>query len=474
MKTLRKMGAMLLVLVLMLNLAACGKKQEAAPTAEETKTAAAESQTGAQEKEYPPVVSEPTTITFWHTRATGVNSTNLEAAVEEFNKTNEYGITVEQEYIGSYSEVMAKCSTAIAAGNNPELIIASEGGIGTMGMKNQYQDLAPYVERDGFDMSDFHQSLLTSLCIDTDGDGEKEIIGLPYVRSITVAIHNTKLFESIGVAEDEIPDTIEELVPMWKKIYETTGKYGFAMFADPSFYQDGLIQSLAVQQTGTSNGGVATNATSADCLTDGTMLKMLQDWSDWCEEGWSWRYTITDTANVHREMFYNGEVATVFLSCGSLRGIINHCGAGTTVDNHFKAMMQPGYGGNAGRVGGGNLMIIPQNHTDQEIDATWQFMKFLMSSEQVAKNSVDTGYLCVTKSGLEDPYLVESFNAEPNYWVAHNELEGAFDASLILYRDNWNAELKKVFSAVIVDESMTPQEAVDYLKDQAAVYLVEE
>ena len=101
-------------------------------------------------------------------------------------------------------------------------------------------------------------------------------------------------------------------------------------------------------------------------------------------------------------------------------------------------------------------------------------MKFLMSSKQAAKNSVDTGYLCVTKSGLKDPYLVESFNAEPNYWVAHNELEDAFDASMILYRDNWNAELKTVFSAVIVDESMTPEEAVDYLKDQAAVYLVEE
>ena len=71
----------------------------------------------------PAVVTEPITIQIWHTRGAGANGDQIAAAVEEFNATNPYGITVEEVYQGNYVNTLAKTMQSLAAGTNPELVV---------------------------------------------------------------------------------------------------------------------------------------------------------------------------------------------------------------------------------------------------------------------------------------------------------------------------------------------------------------
>ena len=48
-----------------------------------------------------------TTISFWHSMG-GVNGQAIDTLVQKFNDENEYGITVEAEYQGSYDDALNK------------------------------------------------------------------------------------------------------------------------------------------------------------------------------------------------------------------------------------------------------------------------------------------------------------------------------------------------------------------------------
>ena len=73
----------------------------------------------------------------------GANYDNLMQIVDEFNKNNEWGITVTPSYQGSYAQILTKVMTDIASGTNPVLITTGEAGLGTLGLRGQLLDMTP-------------------------------------------------------------------------------------------------------------------------------------------------------------------------------------------------------------------------------------------------------------------------------------------------------------------------------------------
>ena len=94
---MKKMLLLLLALALVFSLAACGSTGAPAP---------AEPTAAPAEEEAAPVESllgtQPVTITFWHC-ASDEAGVLMDKYIEEFNSTNEYGITVNAVYQGQYS-----------------------------------------------------------------------------------------------------------------------------------------------------------------------------------------------------------------------------------------------------------------------------------------------------------------------------------------------------------------------------------
>ncbi|NOZ49471.1 MAG: hypothetical protein GXP37_05395, partial [Chloroflexi bacterium] len=101
-------------------LTACGKSKEAAPTQapEPTKAPAAAEPTKAPAAVEPTKAPEPTdpwanvdpsgqTVVFWHQHSRAREEA-LQEIVQAFNDTNEWGITVDAEYQGGYSDIFNK------------------------------------------------------------------------------------------------------------------------------------------------------------------------------------------------------------------------------------------------------------------------------------------------------------------------------------------------------------------------------
>ena len=96
-------------------------------------------------------------------------------------------------------------------------------------------------------------------------------------------------------------------------------------------------------------------------------------------------------------------------------------------------------------------------------------MKYLLSDEkQIEKHKV-SGYLPFSYTAVSNPEL-EAFWAEnPGYKVAFETQDVATYNDWSLKLNAWRNEIGKVFQGVLVDGSMTVEQAVAQLEKQAPV-----
>ncbi len=451
----------LICLCLLLSMAACstdtgktttaGEKETAPKTTEAAPQTEGEGTTSAGEQ-YPEPVTEPITINLWHTMSAGKNAAYLEEAIAAFNASNEYGITVVGTYQGSYSDVFSKTSTALVTDDAPDLVVLDSNGITTFVQDDILADLTDYVERDKFDMDNIAKGM-TNLSYYED-----QIISMPFIRSTAVFYYNKGIWDELGL---EPPTDMEDLMAKAKKITEARpGVYGFSMVIDPYFLQDPLVRSLGgdglIHKDGNSEGG----------LTDGTFEKMMTDWLQGVNEGWWFPPTVTSASDTVKAMFYRGEVASFVASCGGLGGVLQYSEeSGVDLGVSFI----PVYGGYGCVGGGGNICAVGKGKSQQQIAASWEFIRFMMSDEWAAKRAVATGYLPVTNTSTEREEVQTLWKEHPQYKVAFEQLDFCEITPWSAYRSEYRTYLVQAMSYVIQDFSMTPKEAAEYLQEQADI-----
>lgn len=402
-----------------------------------------------------PTVTGPVTIEIWHTRGAGANGDMITASVEEFNRTNTLGITVEEVFQGGYPTTLAKTMQAIAAGTNPAIVVLERAaGVPVMAEQNVLLDLKPYAERDGLDMGNFPQVLLGFSYY------QDKLISLPYIRSTPVFYYNAGMFADAGV---KVPETIEELVTAGKKLTKVVGGrtevYGFELLIDAAWY----IQNMLVQM---GSNLLSEDGLSVPALEDGTLLRALSAWRQWVDEGWTAAPVVTSASSAMLEMFYQGKLAGFFNSSGSMTNILNNAkNAGIDIGVAFL----PTWGKQTAPTGGGNIAIIDRNTTDQQKAAAWEFVKFLMSDEQVALNSANTGYLPTTKTSVNQPVIQELWKAVPQFKVPFDQLATAQELPWSKYKSEFEVVLNQVCSELIQDRSITADQAIAKLKAEASI-----
>ncbi|NLV83889.1 MAG: ABC transporter substrate-binding protein, partial [Spirochaetales bacterium] len=352
------------------------------------------------------LVQEPVTVTIWHNRGPGANLDSLLRAIDKFNATNTLGITVTEEYVGGYAVVLTKTLTSIAAGNNPVLVLQHGAGLATLASKGALTDLTPFIERDSYDLNNFIESLM---CYSYDNN---QVISLPYIPSTAVLYYNKGLLEEAGV---EVPTTMEELEVAAKEIHAKTGKFGCSFYISADYIQDAWLHSLG-------GAGIIDDDNGLTSLDNGSLAYLLDTWARWIDEGWCQAPKVTSQQSAMQQSFQTGEAAMMILSSGGIAdAILNAQDAGQDVDVAY----MPGFGKLATNIGGGNLAIVGMNHSEQEIAAAWEFMKFITADEQVADNHVTTGYLPTTFSSIETDSIKQFWDENPGYKVAFEQLEWA-------------------------------------------------
>lgn len=437
MKQLKRILAVLLAMVMLMSLVACNSKTNGEDSGKDGKKKSAEQ------------VSGPITIEFWHTRGSGANGTHMSKVVDRFNETNEYGITVIATFMGSYDDCLSKGYTSLAAGNNPTIMIAGSGGIEMLAAEGVLADMSPYMERDEFNVNNIPEQLQHFMFWDD------EVLSVPYTVSTPMFFYNKALWGT------EAPTSIEDMTVKAAEVSKNNpGVYAFGTGIDAPFIQRPILKSLG------SDGLLNKDATGAGCLEDGSMEKLLTDWSNWIKEGWCMAPDVTSSGTKMTQDFFQGKLASMFGSTGSMVNIMNNCKS-AGIDLGVSQMI--GYGGYTASVGGGHLVVLEKNHSQQEIAAAWEFMKFLYEDQQVAENAADTGYLPITYSSTETDIVKNLWAEYPGFELAFKQIEYATYNTRSTDSAEWNTQIGTAISYVIQDKSMSPKEAVDYLKTQEKI-----
>lgn len=402
---------------------------------------------------------EPIKVTMWHTRGSGANGEMVAASVAEFNATigAEKGIVVEEAYQGNYVDSKSKIMTAIASKNMdliPEIVVLERAaGVPDMAIEGQLVDLTPYVEASGLDMDNFLPALLGFSYY------EDQLVALPYIRSTPVMYYNKTMADAKNLTA---PTTIEELVEFGKALTvvdeatKETVTYGFYMPNDPAWFIANMMWQM-------DSALFNDEGTSIPCLEDGCLEKALTAWRSWIDEGWC---MVPPASGSITEMFLQGKIAARFESCGSMANMINKA------EFEVGVCPLPTWGTPCAPTGGGNLAILKEN-PKESIDAAWEFLNFLMSDEQIAKNAVNTGYLASTKTSVETDIVKQQWNEHPQFKVAFDQLETARELPWCDFKADFEDQMKIICSELVQSRTITAAEAVEKLKEAAQTIYME-
>lgn len=358
--------------------------EEAAPTQEEAAPTEAAPMEEAPTEEAMMDLSG-TTVQFWHVYGEGdPRNETIQALVDDFNATNEYGITVEALDQGQYSDLEDKVNAGIQSGDLPQIAQAYTSALNNWDTVDLVVDLNQFVYDPDYglsedDLADIYPSVLD---LGVTPDGAR--LAWPLSQSANVMVYNFTWAQELGFAD--APTSPEELKTQLCAAAEANltddnpdndGGTGMVWYPSASNFLSFLH----------AYGGTSLNAdgTGYDFNTPEAKAVALYI-NDLRDSG----------CTFETESYPNPEqaqrLALVTLSSNS--GLPYYKGAfedaGNTDDWGFLAF--PGPDGGQGVDAFTQTLGVLKSSPEQEL-ASWLFIKYLTSPENQAKWVEASGYL---------------------------------------------------------------------------------
>lgn len=138
-------------------------------------------------------------VVFWHVYTKEQERLLLELT-EEFNKTNEWHITVRAEYAGYFGDIRQKILDSLAAGMPPDLAIAFPNQVAEYQQYGVVEPLDDYIGSVQYgltsdDLADIFSTILES---DRYPTYENRLLSFPPSRSMEVLYYNRDWLETLG------------------------------------------------------------------------------------------------------------------------------------------------------------------------------------------------------------------------------------------------------------------------------------
>lgn len=406
---------------------------------------------------------EPITIQFWHTRGSGANNEVVLHSVNTFNETigKEKGIVVEEVFIGNYNEILPKTQLAIQSQEAPQVVVSGNTFVSYLLEDEVLADMAPLAASTGWDMSNLLQPFR-----EIKGNTDGTLYSLPYIRSTPMFYYNKTMADAKGLTP---PNTVEEMVEFCRAMWEmdengVTTVYGMLIVND-----FGYLNACHLYQMGSALINEEGNGSPA--LDDGAMLKVLSDWRGWVDEGWCAPYDATNASTVMQEMFSQQKLGAMLLSSGSLASVLRNAKeAGFEVG----VCQYPTYDldKRIAEIGGGNICIISEGNTDEQIAASWEFVQYLMGDEMVTYNTTMTGYVPTTYSVAEYEGMQAFWDENPLFRVAYEQVKTGRcqENPYSPYLQDFTQCCWDAVSLLIQDQSITAEEAVEHIRQNSAQF----
>ena len=401
----------LFTIVFSLILSACGGGQ-AAPTEEPAAPAPAPTEEPAmptaeptEEVMMPDVDPTGQTVNFWHVWGQGLPNETMMAIVDDFNASNEWGITVNPVDQGKYGDLEDAFNAAVQSGDLPDLVTGYTNAMANWYAVDAVVDLGPYMADSYFGLTDEEKSAFYEGAINGGKATDGAVFAFPISQSENVLFYNSGWAKELGF--DNPPANYAEFK-------EQACAAAAANNADDNPDNDGT-------------GGLvlyagASNVASFVFANGGDMRNAAGDGYDFTDQ------TVVDAANFMKELwdekcayptesYPNPEFATrrALFTMSSTAGLPYQVAAfdaeGAIKDDWTIAPFPGKDGGTSVDLFGQYVAIA--NTNPERMMATWVFIKYLTSPEVQAKWIEGSAYYPVRSDAVA---LLDTYASDNAIW----------------------------------------------------------
>lgn len=396
---------------------------------------------------------DKTTISFWHSMG-GVNGQAIDTLVQKFNDENEYGITVEAEYQGSYDDALNKLKSAQIGNMGADLVQVYEIGTRFMIESGWIVPMQSMVNADEYDTSVLEPNLAAYYTIND------MLYSMPFNSSTPLMYYNKDMFDAAGITE--IPDSLEAIAQIGDKLLDggaqevmSLGIYGW--FFEQFIGKQGLEYA--------NNGNGRTEAATAVAFDEnGAAANILNEWKNLYDLGYA--PNVGKGGDAGLADFSAGKSAITLGSTASLKQILQDVDGKFEVGTaYFPKVKSTDEGGVS--IGGASLWAL-DNSDPKKLRATWEFVKFLISPESQAFWNAETGYFPVNVDAHDEDVFKENIEKYPQFETAIDQLHDSapqYAGALLSVFSEARAIVESEIESML-NGNETVDEAVDSIASQ--------
>jgi sn-glycerol 3-phosphate transport system substrate-binding protein len=353
-------------------------------------------------------------ITMWHMEV-AANLNAIQELVRRFNNSQSE-VKVKLAFQGNADEQMAKLIASLGGGQLPAIVYLNEANAQRLIDSGAVTPAQEFIDRENYDLSDFAPKAIQYYTVDG------KLWAMPFASNVPLLYYNKTTFREVGLDPEKPPKDTEELRQAAEKMVKRDShgnltRTGLAI--DISAWH--LL--LTLQEHGdpyvNNENGRAGRAT--EVLFNGPTGQTFFQW---------WRDMVKDdlALNVGR----NATGADTYLAVGAgrvgmttgdsvaLRSVVDALeGSLAQVEVELGVANRPGVPGGTGLPGiYGRALWIFKSRPEEEQEAAWKFIKWLMEPEQQAQWYAGSGFLPVNGKAFELPAAKEIEAKYPQFKIA--------------------------------------------------------
>ena len=353
-------------------------------------------------------------ITMWHMEV-AANLNAIQELVRRFNNSQSE-VKVKLAFQGNADEQMAKLIASLGGGQLPAIVYLNEANAQRLIDSGAVTPAQEFIDRENYDLSDFAPKAIQYYTVDG------KLWAMPFASNVPLLYYNKTTFREVGLDPEKPPKDTEELRQAAEKMVKRDShgnltRTGLAI--DISAWH--LL--LTLQEHGdpyvNNENGRAGRAT--EVLFNGPTGQTFFQW---------WRDMVKDdlALNVGR----NATGADTYLAVGAgrvgmttgdsvaLRSVVDALeGSLAQVEVELGVANRPGVPGGTGLPGiYGRALWIFKSRPEEEQEAAWKFIKWLLEPEQQAEWYAGSGFLPVNGKAFELPAAKEIEAKYPQFKIA--------------------------------------------------------
>lgn len=396
---------------------------------------------------------DKTTISFWHSMG-GVNGQAIDTLVQKFNDENEYGITVEAEYQGSYDDALNKLKSAQIGNMGADLVQVYEIGTRFMIESGWIVPMQSMVNADEYDTSVLESNLAAYYTIND------MLYSMPFNSSTPLMYYNKDMFDAAGITE--IPDSLESIAQIGDKLLDSGAQEVMSLGIYGWFFEQ-FIGKQGLEYANNGNGRTEA-ATAVAFDENGAAANILNEWKNLYDLGYA--PNVGKGGDAGLADFSAGKSAITLGSTASLKQILQDVDGKFEVGTaYFPKVKSTDEGGVS--IGGASLWAL-DNNDPKKLRATWEFVKFLISPESQAFWKAETGYFPVNVDAHDEDVFKENIEKYPQFETAIDQLHDSapqYAGALLSVFSEARAIVESEIESML-NGNETVDEAVDSMASQ--------